>query len=530
MNRAQMESLWQQAQARGLLPADAPVPTPAEARPWPVVLLTALGAWLAAVPLLAVLALTFGAMFQYGGAWLAGVLLLTVAIVILRSGELPLFVEQLSVPLLLTGGASLGFALFHDLPDPVAAGVLALLAGATGVLVRPHWLKTCLGAAAALFTAAIFWPMLWDGRATGRPQPYWLSWHVCAAAWLLTGLRERAAGLRPSVQSLLAGWGAMTLLGLALSSGMAMLVGGSVGVWDGLFGKKGLAWADWPGGVSAVLTLLAAAWLGHAWPSLRRWPCAGVAVVAAALAGFMPALGAVLLMGVACLLRPRWPLAALAGLAAVWIVSAFYYQLSWPLAIKAAVLAAAGVLLGLLAWPLWRRGSAAEVAETAHGGHRHARIGAAVSLAALLLVINFAIAQKETLIADGQPVFLPLAPADPRSLMQGDFMQLNFALPDGMPRDGGPRLTGRRPHVVARLDERRVARLLRLHAGEALRPDELLIELTPRSGRWTVVTDAWFFKEGEAPRWAAARFGEFRVTPDGRALLVGLRGDALAPL
>ena len=43
------------AQARGLRPADAALPDQ-DARPWPVVLLTALGAWLAAVPLIAVIA------------------------------------------------------------------------------------------------------------------------------------------------------------------------------------------------------------------------------------------------------------------------------------------------------------------------------------------------------------------------------------------------------------------------------------------------------------------------------------------
>jgi uncharacterized membrane-anchored protein len=56
------------------------------------------------------------------------------------------------------------------------------------------------------------------------------------------------------------------------------------------------------------------------------------------------------------------------------------------------------------------------------------------------------------------------------------------------------------------------------------------MELTPKEGRWVLVTDAWFFKEGEAQRWEKARFGEFRVLPDGRALLVGMRDENLVPL
>jgi uncharacterized membrane-anchored protein len=88
----------------------------------------------------------------------------------------------------------------------------------------------------------------------------------------------------------------------------------------------------------------------------------------------------------------------------------------------------------------------------------------------------------------------------------------------------------RRPCVVARRDARGVATLLRLDTGAPLAADELRFELTPRNGRWVLVTDAWFFKEGEADRWARARFGEFRVDASGRALLVGLRGaDLQAP-
>ena len=47
---------------------------------------------------------------------------------------------------------------------------------------------------------------------------------------------------------------------------------------------------------------------------------------------------------------------------------------------------------------------------------------------AVLVVVNSAIWQKERHIAQGEVVYLELAPVDPRSLMQGDYMALNFAL------------------------------------------------------------------------------------------------------
>lgn len=145
----------------------------------------------------------------------------------------------------------------------------------------------------------------------------------------------------------------------------------------------------------------------------------------------------------------------------------------------------------------------------------------------MLLVANGAIWQKERLIRAGRPVFVPLAPADPRSLMQGDFMRLRFALPVGEAHSLLAR-GAERPRVVARLDARGVALLSRLHRpGEALAADELLIELTPKDGAWTLVSDAFFFEEGQGQRYEAARFGEFRVDGQGRALLVALADEQL---
>ncbi len=65
---------------------------------------------------------------------------------------------------------------------------------------------------------------------------------------------------------------------------------------------------------------------------------------------------------------------------------------------------------------------------------------------------------------------------------------------------------------------------------EALAAGESRIELTPKNGRWFLVSDAWFFREGDGRKWEAARYGEFRVTPEGRALLVGLADENLRGL
>ena len=51
-----------------------------------------------------------------------------------------------------------------------------------------------------------------------------------------------------------------------------------------------------------------------------------------------------------------------------------------------------------------------------------------------------------------------------------------------------------------------------------------------RLGRWVFVTDAWFFKEGDAAKFETARYGEFRILPNGSALLVGMADEHLQPL
>ena len=547
MSGDRIDSVLRAAMTEGLLPAGTTRPTQ-DSRPWPVVLLTALGAWLAALPLLGVVGLLLGDVLVRGvGPYLVGVLVLGAAIVVLRSRRVPPFVEQLAVPALVVGGSSLGFGLFRDLPVHAAAAVLVLVAiGVVMAITRP-WLRVLLGAAAAVLMTVAFVPGSWFNAHRAQLTTFWFAWHLTLAVWLVASAVQRAllnsgerARAAAALESLAAGWLLASLAGLAWWSGMTFLVGASLG--GGLASdvardpalRSSTAW-EMPALQTASLALAVAAalWAARQWPTLRSPWHAGVAVVLVALAWFMPALGAVLLALAWCATTGRWRLAGTAALAAAWIVGASYYSLDWPLAIKAVVMVAAGAVLGGLAWVALRSGAGPVTAPDAAAQTRTtlgARTGIALSALAVLVVANAGIWQKEDLIARGQPVFVELAPADPRSLMQGDFMRLNFNLPSELQPSIDGLLTKHRPRVVARRDARGVVTLMREDQGSPLAADELRIELTPKDGRWVFVSDAWFFKEGEAARWAAARYGEFRVDSSGRALLVGLRGANLEPL
>ena len=49
------------------------------------------------------------------------------------------------------------------------------------------------------------------------------------------------------------------------------------------------------------------------------------------------------------------------------------------------------------------------------------------------------------------------------------------------------------------------------------------LEYGVRGGRLQVGSDAFYFQEGRANEYAAAKYGETRLAPDGTAILVGLR-------
>jgi len=142
-----------------------------------------------------------------------------------------------------------------------------------------------------------------------------------------------------------------------------------------------------------------------------------------------------------------------------------------------------------------------------------------------LTVTNLSLYQNETVIREGQKLYVELAPVDPRSLMQGDYMALNFAFPrhvtDELNEARTPLL--RRAHLVARVSSDGVASVQRIATlDESLAADEVWLPVVYKNNRWVLVTDAYFFPEGAGKSLESARFGELRSLPDGRALLVAL--------
>ena len=238
-----------------------------------------------------------------------------------------------------------------------------------------------------------------------------------------------------------------------------------------------------------------------------------------------------LLVLAVCAVSGRWRLAVTSATAAVWVIGTFYYQLNIRLTAKAIIMTAMGSSFGVSALREWRLNQASpatiSVPSVMSKKNRWQRAGIAASLLATRLVVNTAIWQKEELIRVGRPVFLELAPVDPRSLMQGDYMALNFTIPQLERADRG---IVNHALVIAKIAARGIAVIQGIRERQPLTRDEILIELTSPNRRLRPASDAWYFKDGEAARWSKARYGEFRVDSQGHALLVGLRGANLKEL
>jgi uncharacterized membrane-anchored protein len=134
-----------------------------------------------------------------------------------------------------------------------------------------------------------------------------------------------------------------------------------------------------------------------------------------------------------------------------------------------------------------------------------------VAAALVLGVVNWSIVAKERIKTNGERVFLALAPVDPRSIMQGDYMALRFEITNGISTDASG-------SVPLRVDSNGVATLNTNPGAPGLR-----MRYRIRNGQVWLGTNAYFFEEGTARQYEGARFGEFRIDrASGEAVLVGL--------
>lgn len=230
------------------------------------------------------------------------------------------------------------------------------------------------------------------------------------------------------------------------------------------------------------------------------------------------------------------------GLSLLVYLLVYYYQLEIPLLDKAFWLGGAALLLFVLRAlvylvPRWMKTIELPAVTRPAPVTSALRWRTAVVLGGLILVlavVNHTIWQRETLLAQGRVVLLQLAPVDPRSLMQGDYMALNFAVSDQLRPGFDPNEAAKQPadgYVVLVPDGNGVAQWVRTQAdAQPVTGNEIALRYRIRDRDVRIVTNAYFFPEGQAERYAQARYGEIRVGDDGTGLLVRMLGENRQPL
>jgi uncharacterized membrane-anchored protein len=147
----------------------------------------------------------------------------------------------------------------------------------------------------------------------------------------------------------------------------------------------------------------------------------------------------------------------------------------------------------------------------------------------ILVLTNLQILGKEAVVRDGRTVLLQLEPIDPRSLIQGDYMALRYAISGDVAAaaENAGRNDG---YALITLDPVGAAAFAGLYEGQMGDRDQVLLRFRKRGESVRLASDAYFFEEGEWQTYENARFGELRVDAKGEAVLTALRDDELRVL
>ena len=533
---------WAQARQQGLVQGDAPAQDLDEP-PVLVLALAMLGALASLVPLAVFLALALGERFVLGaGGVVLGLVFLAAAGGLMRQSR-HAFINCVALVLWCAGG----LLVLVNLGDVADSRLGVLLIGTVSALVlmlgaslaQMRWIQSLMGLGWGM--AVVVSLMALQSWLPGL-LALQLDALLPALLWCLWLRGEPARLAAPAQRWSQPRWAAFAdaaIVGVLISNFASGYVARAI-FWE--HSGDIFTWAFPVGRGLAVVVVALSTWM-----LARQWRARGsterhgersvllAGALLAVAAWFSTGLAVVGLVAAGALLAARWRIAVLCALLALVALGQFYYHLGWSLAAKGLGLALAGAVLLACLWALRRAADAAADADTppAAPQRRLQWVGLLVGAVLALGLVNWDVRGKEQVIAQGQRILVPLIPVDPRSLMQGDYMALNFSLPFEM-REKLKDIVSPSQLVRASIDDQGVATIQGLLTDTSpLEKGELALPLKRLKGQWVLVTDAYFFPEGQGRHFEQTRYGDFRVLPDGRALLVGLAdgdGQPVLPL
>lgn len=139
----------------------------------------------------------------------------------------------------------------------------------------------------------------------------------------------------------------------------------------------------------------------------------------------------------------------------------------------------------------------------------------------ILVFLNYAIYQKEDILKSGELMLLEVEPFDPRSLMQGDYMQFTYTI-TRLVREMKIDIPKSSKYLVILLDQNKVGTFQRFYKGEVLAEQERKLRFHEHFNDIYISPNSFFFQEGHAKFYQDAKYAVFKVDTKGNYILVGM--------
>lgn len=147
-----------------------------------------------------------------------------------------------------------------------------------------------------------------------------------------------------------------------------------------------------------------------------------------------------------------------------------------------------------------------------------------ITLVLVLGAFNYQIFHKEQTIKNGDLIFLELAPKDPRSLMQGDYMTLRYKIAS-MEWDSLRKYEklSSRGYLIVSVDDKKIGQGKRFQQDlKGLKDKEYALKYFKKEFSFNIGAESFFFQEGKGYALDSAKYGGLRVDKQGNSLIVGL--------
>lgn len=144
-----------------------------------------------------------------------------------------------------------------------------------------------------------------------------------------------------------------------------------------------------------------------------------------------------------------------------------------------------------------------------------------LNLILFLAVFNGSIWKKEQTLKNGKVIYLELAPKDPRSLFQGDYMSLRYHIIDTLLWDS--KLNPESGFCVLNMDNQHIAQSVNYQADkQPVTENQVPVRFHYNGASIQIGAESFFFEEGKAYTLDSARYGGLRVSENGECILIGL--------